>query len=85
MCNRPPERVDLEVVGEAASAVDLDDRDQLSVARLEARVPVDHDLVELEAELAAELDELSLRALTQVAACRLVENDSGIATGRAHG
>ena len=51
MCNRSAEGVRLNVVGEAAPSVDLDDRDPLPVRGLELGVAVDRDLAQLEAEL----------------------------------
>jgi hypothetical protein len=44
LCNRTAERVDLEVVREAAAAVDLDDREPLAVLGLEGLVAADVDL-----------------------------------------
>jgi hypothetical protein len=77
LCNRSPEGVRLDVVGEAAPAVDLDHRQPLAVFRLEGRVAGDVDLAQLEAELALELSDHAAGALTQMAARGVVENDVG--------
>jgi hypothetical protein len=55
LCGRKlaPERLRLNVVRADALAVDLDDWDQIAVARLELGIAVDLDLDELESELAA--------------------------------
>src|SRR5437588_7185900 len=76
LCSRElaPERVRLDVIGADALAVDLDDGDQLAVARLELSVALDRDLDQLEPELVAELGELDLRPLAEVAALGLVED-----------
>ena len=55
-------------------AVDLDDREQLAVTRLELLVAVDVDLLELEAGSACASTNRP-RALAEVAARRPVEND----------
>jgi hypothetical protein len=77
LCSRElaPKRLGLNVVGADPLAVDLDDGNQLAVARLELGVAVDHDLGELEPELVAKLDELGLRQLAKVAPLGLVEDD----------
>ena len=46
----PTERRRVDEVDELLLPVDLDDGDQLAVARLELRVAVDRDLLELEAK-----------------------------------
>ena len=78
MCGResPSERLRLHVVRADALAVQLDDRDQLAVARLQLRIAVDRDLLGLEPELLGEGRQLALRALAEMAPRRLVENDS---------
>ena len=65
----------MDVVREDLLAVDLDDRDQLAVARLELGVAVDRDLVELEFELLAERAHLLERPLAEVAAPGVVDRD----------
>jgi hypothetical protein len=70
-----PKRLGLDVVGADALAVDLDDGNQLAVARLELGVAVDDDLGELEPKLVAKLLQLGLRQLAKVAALGLVKND----------
>ena len=71
-----PERLRLDVIGADALAVDLDDRNQLAVARLELGITVDLDPLGLEAELLAKSRELRLCALAEMASRCLVENDS---------
>jgi hypothetical protein len=56
-------------------AVDLDDRDQLAVTRLELRIPVDRDLLELELELLAQPGERRSSPLAEMAVRRVVEPD----------
>src|SRR6201986_1488013 len=51
LCNRPAERLGMDVVHEAAPPVDLDDRDRLAVGRLQLGIAVDRDLLQLEAQL----------------------------------
>ena len=77
MCNRAAERVDLEVVREAAAAVDLDDREPLAVFRLERLVAADVDLTQREAELGLQLPQSSDRGLAEVAPLRVVDDDFG--------
>ena len=67
----------MNVVGEDPLAVELDDREPLAVAGLELRVARDVDLLELEAELGAELPELPARPVAEVAALCVVERDYG--------
>jgi hypothetical protein len=64
-------------VHERLLAVDLDDRKQLAVARLELGVAVDQDLLELEAELVSERRDGVARTLAEVAPLRAVEPDEG--------
>ena len=75
MCELSAERGGVDEVDELLLAVDLDDRDQLAEARLELRVAVDRDLLELEPELISRLDERRPRTLAEVAALRPVQND----------
>src|SRR6266566_9781887 len=79
LCGRKSaaERLRLDVVGTDSLAVDLDDRDQFPVARLELRVALDRDLHMLELELVAERGELCRGPPAEVTALRLVENDPG--------
>ena len=65
----------LNVVGEAPSAVDLDDRQPLPVGLLEGLVAGDVDLAQLEAELVAQRPHLLERALAEVAALGVVDDD----------
>jgi hypothetical protein len=77
LCGRQaaPERLLLHVVGARAPAVDLDHRDPFAVCRLERRVPVDRDLLELEPELVPQRPYLCERALAEMAALRVVDDD----------
>ncbi len=76
MCNRSAERLGLDVVGEAAPAVDLDDRKPLAVFGLEGRIAPDVDLGQIEAELGVQRAHLFERALTQMAVLSVVNDDS---------
>jgi hypothetical protein len=71
----PAKRVGLDVVDEQPLPVELDDGQPLAVARLEIGVAVDRDLLELEAELGAQLGELRPRPLAERAALGVVEGD----------
>jgi hypothetical protein len=82
-CQLAPEGLRLNVVSADPLAVDLDDRDQFAVTLLELRVAVDGDLSELETELVAELGELCLGPLAEVAARSLVKDNPRV-TGRGH-
>jgi hypothetical protein len=62
-------------VRELLLSVDLDDRDQLPVARLQLGIAVDRDLLELEAELVPKSDHGRPRPLAEVAVGRVVEAD----------
>jgi hypothetical protein len=68
-------RLRLDVVGEAAPAVDLDDRDPLPVSRLQCRIAGDVDLPQLELGLPAEPGQHLPRPLAEVAALGGVEDD----------
>jgi hypothetical protein len=83
LCNRTAEGVDLYVVCEAPFAVDLDDRQPLPVGRLEGGIPGDVDLAQLEAELVTQCPHLVERALAEVAAFGVVDDDLRL-TGRCH-
>jgi len=65
----------VDVVGEGLLAVDLNDWDQLAVARLELRVSVDRDLLELELEIVPERAHLRERPLAEVTALGVVDGD----------
>ncbi len=75
MCELPAQRVGLDEVDESLLPVDLDDRDQLPVARLQLGIAVDRDLLEVEAELVAKLDDRGPRPVAEVTALRAVEDD----------
>ena len=77
MCNRAAKRVELHVIRETAPSVDLDDREPLAILGLERVVAGDVDLPQLEAELWLQLPNLSKRALAEVAALRVVDDDVG--------
>ncbi len=67
----------MDVVGEEPLTVDLDDREPLPVVGLELRVTGDVDLLEVEAELCAELLELLARPVAEMAALCVEERDYG--------
>src|SRR2546430_1519591 len=71
----PPEARLVDVVREGLLALDLNDRDQLAVARLELRVSVDRDLLELELEIVPERAHLRERPLAEVTALGVVDGD----------
>ena len=77
MCNRTAEGFDLDVVGEAAAPVDLDDREPLAIFSLESVVAGDVDLAEGEAELRLELPHLLEGPLAEVAALSVIDDDVG--------
>jgi hypothetical protein len=65
----------IHVIDESALAVDLDDRQPLPILRLEPRIPVDVDLLELEVGLFPHLFENRARAFAEVAALRVIQDD----------
>ena len=65
----------IHVVDESALAIDLHNRQPLAILRLEARIPADVDLVELEVSLFADLFEDRARAFAEVAALRVIQDD----------
>lgn len=75
--NSPPQRVRVHVVGEAATAIDLDDGDPLPVLSLERRVAVDRHLAQLEAQLVLRRGDDAAGRLTKMAARRGVERYFG--------
>ena len=77
LCELLAQRFGVDEVHELPLPVDLDDGDQLAVARLELLVAVDRDLLELEAELLLRLDDRRPRAIAEVATLRAVEPDAG--------
>ena len=66
----------MDVVGEGLLAVDLDDRQQLTVASLELRIAGDVHLVEVELDVLPDRSERRPRPLAEAAVLRRVENDS---------
>ena len=77
MCNRLPQGFRVDVVGEPAPSVDLDDRDPLPILGLELGVAVDRNLPQLEAEFVMRSTDNAACRLAQVAAGRGVEDDIG--------
>ena len=75
LCELPAKSVGLHEVDERLLAVDLDDRDQLAVPLLQLGMAADVDLLELEAELVAELGDRRPRARAKVALLSAVERD----------
>ena len=65
------------MVREAAPAVDLHHRQPLTVRRLEHGIAADVDLTEIERNLRSQLSYLRERALAEVAALRVVDDDLG--------
>jgi hypothetical protein len=76
LCNRPAERVGLDVVRETAPPIDLHDRQPLPVLGLEGRVAGDVDLAQIEAELLPQGSHLRERLLAQVAALGVEDGDA---------
>ena len=72
MCNRTAEGFDLDVVGEAAAPVDLDDREPLTVAPLELIVARDVDAFIRDADAIEHV----AGAIAEVAPLRVEQNDS---------
>jgi hypothetical protein len=70
-----PQRRLVHEVDERALPVDLDHRQPLAVTRLELGVTGDVDLGELEVRICRDGDERLARALAEVAARRVVEDD----------
>jgi len=66
----------VDVEGEDLVPVDLDDGDQLAVARLELGVAVDRDLLKFEVKLLTEPAYLYECALTEVAILGVVDDDA---------
>ena len=76
------------VVRKSPPAVDLDDRQPRAIALLERRIAGDVDLAEIEAELVAQSTHLLERALAEMTACRVIDDDvdqSPSATDRCRG
>jgi len=77
LCNRFAERIDLDVVREPTTSVDLDDREPLAVLRLERVVAGDVHLAQREADLGLDLPYLRECPLAEMAALRVVDDDVG--------
>jgi hypothetical protein len=73
LCELAPQRVGRNEVDERPRSVDLDDGNQLAIARLELGIPVDRHLLELEPELVAGSQDGLASALAEMAARRPVE------------
>jgi hypothetical protein len=67
----------MNVVNEAALAVDFDHRDPFAVLRLELRIVVDRDFAQLEACLLPHRGHHAAGCITEMAARRGVENYVG--------
>ena len=67
----------MDVVHEAAPAVDLHDRNPLAVRRFEFGIAVDRNLPQVEAELVVRSADDTPRRRAEVAARRGVEDDFG--------
>jgi hypothetical protein len=77
LCNRPAQRIGVHVVDETPPAVDLDDRDPLTVRGLQLGIAVDRDLPQLELQLVPRRADDAPCCLAEVAARRGVEDDVG--------
>ena len=77
MCNRTAEGIRVHVVRETPPPVDLDVRDPLAVLRLDTGIPVDRDLLQLEAELVPCRGDDAPGRLAEMAARRGIEDDFG--------
>jgi hypothetical protein len=77
LCELSAQGVRRNEVDERLHAVDLEHRNQLPVARLELRVAVDRDLLELEPELVTQRGDGLAGALAQVAPGGPVQPDEG--------
>jgi hypothetical protein len=75
LCDSTPERIDVDEVRERLLSVDLDDRQQLPVTRLELRVTGDVHLFEVELDIGPDRRERRPRPLAEAAARRRVEDD----------
>ena len=70
-----PKSIWIHVIDESPLAIDLHNRQPLAILRLEARIPADVDLVELEVSLFADLFEDRARAFAEVAALRVIQDN----------
>ena len=76
MCNRSTERIDLNVIREAPPTVDLDHRQPLPIGSLEGGIAADVDLLEHESELLPQRAHLAERAVAEVAALGVVDDNA---------
>ena len=74
MCNRAAQSIGMDVVHEAAPAVDLHDRNPLSIRSFELGIAVDRDLPQVESELVVRRAHHAPSRRTEVAARRGVED-----------
>jgi hypothetical protein len=77
LCELSPQRFGLHEVREGTFAVDLDDRQPLSVASLQLRVAGYVDLLELESLLGTRCSKHTVCSRAEVAAGSVVEDDAG--------
>jgi hypothetical protein len=77
LCELTAQSVGRDEVRERLLAVDLDDWNQLAITRLERRVAIDDDFLQLEAKLHPKLAHSRPRPLAEVAALGAVEADYG--------
>ena len=75
MCNRAAQGVGVDVVHEAAPAVDLHDRDPLAIRRFELGIAVDRYLPQVESELVVRRAHHAPSRRAEVAARRRIEDD----------
>jgi hypothetical protein len=73
LCNLAPQRRRIDEVHEGTLAVDLDDREPLSIPRFERCVACDVDLVEARSELGSQH---AARLLAQMATLGVEEDDA---------
>jgi hypothetical protein len=75
LCQLPAQPVERDEVREGLLPVDLHDRNQLPITRLQVGVAADVDLLELEAELLSKSVHRRPRPLAEVAPLRNIEPD----------
>ena len=83
MCNRATERIGLQEVRKASPSLDLDDGNPLAVFGFQRLVAADVDVAQLETQLSLKLAQLLERALAQVTALCVIDDDLR-PTGRCH-
>jgi len=75
LCNRPAERIGLDVIREPAPAVDLHDGQPLPILGLQSGIAGDVDLTQVEAELLVQPADHLPRPVAQVAAGCVIDDD----------